>query len=108
MQRKSPLRAGQPTLRNTRTLTENNKKASADGSETDESGNYQHGSDAIDSGREDDSSYVILAFINSDEEDANEWAKCHTLGEPYLKDRKLISLSFDLCFFVLFLINSSL
>ena len=88
-------------------MTENNKKAGADGSETDESGNYQHGSDAIVSGREDDSSDVILAFINSDEEDANEWAKCHTPGEPYLKDRKLISLSFDLCFFC-FVFNKQL
>ena len=48
LQQKSPLRAGQPTLRNAK-----------------------YDSDAIDSGGEDDSSDVILAFINSDEEDAN-------------------------------------
>ena len=44
----------------------------ADSSETDESDNDEYDSDAIDSGGEDDSREVILAFINSDEEDANE------------------------------------
>ena len=55
-----------------RTLTQNDNRASADSSETDESDNDEYDSDAIDSGGEDDSSDVILAFINSDEEDANE------------------------------------
>ena len=63
LQQKSPLRAGQPTLTN----------ASADSSETEESDNDdERDSDAINSGGEDDPSDVILAFINSDEEDAND------------------------------------
>ena len=62
MQQKSPLRAGQPTLRNARTLTQNDNRASADCSETDENGNFEYDSDAIDSGGEDD---VILAFLDS-------------------------------------------
>jgi len=53
-------------------LTQNDSRASADNSETDEGDNDEYDSDAIDSGREDDSSGVILVFINSDEEDANE------------------------------------
>ena len=57
-----------PTLRNARTLTQNDNRASVDSSETDESDNK---CDAIDPGGEDDSSDVVLAFINSDEEDAN-------------------------------------
>ena len=61
---RSTLRDGQPTLRNARTLTQN------DNSETDESDNDEYDSDAIDSGGEDDSSDVIVAFINF--EDANE------------------------------------
>ena len=61
----------QPTLRNARTLTQNDNRASADSSQTDESDNDEYDSDAIDSGG-DDSSDVILAFINSDEEDAND------------------------------------
>ena len=36
LQRKSPLRAGQPTLRNARTLTQNDNRAGADNSETEE------------------------------------------------------------------------
>ena len=71
LQQKSPLGAGQPTLRNARTLTQNDNRASADNSEMDESDNDEYDSDAIDSGGEDDSGDVILAFINSDEEDAN-------------------------------------
>ena len=48
----------QPTLRNARTLTQNDNRASADSRETNES----HDSDAIDSGGgEDDLSDVILA-----------------------------------------------
>ena len=72
MQQKRPLKAGQPTLRNARTLTQNDNRASAHSSETDESGNDEYDSDAIDSGGEYDSGDVILAFINSDEGDANE------------------------------------
>ena len=51
---------------------QSDNRASADCSEKDESDNDENDSDAIDSGGEDDSSDVILAFINSDEEDANE------------------------------------
>ena len=77
LQQKSRLRDGQPTQRNARTLTQNDYRASADSSETDErdSDEYdrrdvtdERDSDAIDSGGEEDSSDVILAFINSDEE----------------------------------------
>jgi len=53
-------------------LTQNDNRASADSSEMDESDNDEYDSDAIDSRGEDDSGDVILAFINSDEEDANE------------------------------------
>jgi len=69
---RSTLRDGQATLRNARTLKQNDNRASAESSETDESDNDEYDSDAIDSGGEDDSSDVIVAFINSDEEDANE------------------------------------
>ena len=48
LQQKSPLRAGQPTLRNARTLTQNDNRVSADSSETDESDNNEYDSDAID------------------------------------------------------------
>jgi len=61
-----------PTNTEKGTLTQNDNRASADSSETDESDNGEYESDAIDSGGEDDSSNVILAFINSDEQDANE------------------------------------
>ena len=37
LQQKSPLRAGQPTVRNARTLTQNDNRESADSSERDES-----------------------------------------------------------------------
>ena len=68
-----PLRAGETTLRNDRTLKQNDNRVSTDSSETDESDNDECDSDnAIDKGEEDDSSDVILAFINSDREDANE------------------------------------
>ena len=70
MQQKSPLRAGQPKMRNAR--TQNDDRASAESSETDESNNDDYDSDATDSGGEDDSSDVILALNNSDEEDAND------------------------------------
>ena len=54
LQQKSPLRAGHPTLRNTRILTQTDDRASADSSETDANDNDEYDSDAIDSGREDD------------------------------------------------------
>ena len=72
LQQKSPLTAGQPTLRNVRKLAQNDNRASADSIETDESGNEEYDSDTIDPGEEHDSSDIILAFINSDEEDAND------------------------------------
>ena len=72
LQQKSPLTSGQPTLRNVRTLAQNDKRASADSVETDESGNEEYDSDTIDPGEEHDSSDMIVAFINSDEEDAND------------------------------------
>ena len=72
LQQNSPLTAGQPTLRNVRTLAQSDNRASADSIETDESGNEEYDSDTIDPGEEDDSSDIILAFINSDEEDAND------------------------------------
>ena len=51
----------QPTLRNARTLTQNDNRASADSRETDESDINEYDSDAIDSGGgEDDLSDVIL------------------------------------------------
>ena len=50
---------------------QNDNRVSADSSETDESDNDEYDSDAIDPGGEDDSSDVVLAFINSDEEDAS-------------------------------------
>ena len=59
-------------MRNARTLTQNDDRASAESSETDESDNDDYDSDATDSGGEDDSSDVILALNNSDEEDAND------------------------------------
>ena len=52
---------------------------------------------AIDSGRE-YSSDLILAFINSDEEDAMRGEMPHAQGEPQLRDAKMTSLSFDFCF----------
>ena len=75
LQQTIPLRAGQPTLRHARTLTQNDNRASAESSEMDKRDNDEYDSDAIDSGG-DDSSDVILALIcDSDEEDA----KCYTL-----------------------------
>ena len=72
MQQKSPLRASQPTPRNARTLTQNDNRASPESSETDESANDEYDRDITNPGEDDDSSDVILAFINSDEEDAND------------------------------------
>ena len=68
LQQKSPPRAGRPTLRKARTLTQNDNRASADSSRTDKSDNDEYDSNAIDSGGEDDSSDIILAFINSNED----------------------------------------
>ena len=62
LQQTSPLSDGQLTLRNARTLTQNDNRAIADSSETDERENDEYDSDAIDSGG-DDSSDVILALI---------------------------------------------
>ena len=53
-------------------MTQNVNWATTDCSAMDESDNDEYDSDAIDSGGEDDSNYVILAFIDSYEEDANE------------------------------------
>ena len=78
LQQKSPLRAGQPTLRNAR---------------TDESDNDEYDSDAIDSRGEDDSSDVILAFINSNEEDANERPNATRSGRAITR-RSEIDFSF--------------
>ena len=55
LQQKSPLTAGQPTLRNVRTLAQNDNRASADSVETDENENEQYDSDTIDPGEEHDS-----------------------------------------------------
>ena len=78
-QQNSPLRAGQQTMRNARTLTQNDNRASTNSSETVESDNDEYDRYAIASGGDryaiasggDDSSDVILPFINSDEEDAS-------------------------------------
>ena len=72
LQQKSPLTTGQPTLKNVRILAQNDNRASTDSVETDESGNEEYDSDTIDPGEELDSSDITLAFINSDEEDAND------------------------------------
>ena len=95
LQQKSPLRAGQPTLRNARTLTQNVNRASAESSETDESENDEYDSDTIGSGGEYDSSDVILAFIRMM---PILGQTPNAQGELYLGDRKFTSLSFDLCF----------
>ena len=71
----SPFKGGQPTLRNTRILAQNDNRASADSSETDKSGNEEYDRDTSDPGKKDDSSDIILAFINSDEEDAYDRPK---------------------------------
>ena len=94
LQQKSPLRAGQPTLRNARTLTQKDNRVSADSSEMNESVN----GDAIDSEGEDDSSDVVLAFINSDEEDTNErpnttrWGQVMTIGDFCKKKKEQLSV----------------
>ena len=53
----------------------NDNRASSDSSETDEPDNDEYDSDAIDSewgGEKVESGDLILVFINSDEEDAND------------------------------------
>ena len=60
LQQKSPPRAGQPTLRNARKLTQNDNRASADSSETDESDNVEYDSHGIDSVGHDYSSDLTL------------------------------------------------
>lgn len=67
LQQKNPLRTDQQTLRNASILAQNDNRASAESSDKDE-----YDINAIDSGGGDDSSDVILAFINSDEDDAND------------------------------------
>ena len=67
LQQKSPVIAGQPTLRNASTLIRNGNRASADSSETGESDKNEYENDTIDSEAEDESCDVVLAFINSDE-----------------------------------------
>jgi len=69
LQQKNPFRAGQPTLRNARTLTPNDIRACSDSCETDGSDNYEYDSAAIDFGGE---GMSFLHAINSDEEDAND------------------------------------
>ena len=98
LQQRSALRAGQPTLKNARTLTQSDNRASAESSETDESDNDEDDSDAIDSGGEDDSSDVILAFINSDEEDADERPNATRSGRAITRRSEIDFLSFDLVF----------
>ena len=83
MQQTSPLIAGQQTLRNAGTLTQNDNRAIADSSETDERENDKYDSDAIDS-EGDDSSDVILALIcDSDKEDARERPNATRSGRSY-------------------------
>ena len=99
LQQNDPVRAGQPTLRKVRTLTQNDNRASADSNETDESDNDEYDSDAIDSGGEDDSSDVILAFVNSDEEEANEKPNATRSGRTITKRSEIDFLSCDRFFF---------
>ena len=61
-------------------MTQNDNRASADSSETDERDNDEYDSDAINSGGDDDSSDVILAFINLDEEDASDTSNAKLSG----------------------------
>ena len=89
MQQKSPLRAGQPTLRNARRLIQNDNRASADSSETDESDDDEYDSDAMVSGGEDDSSDVILAFSNLDEEDANDRPNARRSGRAITRESEI-------------------
>ena len=98
LQQKSPLRASQPTPRNARTLTQIDNRASPASSETGESGNDEYDRDTTNPGEDDDSSDVILAFINSDEDDVDDRPNA-TRSVRIITRRSEI----DLCF----LINSS-
>ena len=93
LQQKSPLRAGQPTLRNARKLTQNDNRASADSSETDGSDNVEYDTHGIDSVGHDDSSDFILAFIKSDEEDGNDRPNATRSGRAIIR-RSEIEFSF--------------
>ena len=55
LQQKSPVIAGQPTLRNASTFIQNGNRASADSSETGESDKNEYENDTIDSEAEDES-----------------------------------------------------
>ena len=93
LQQTSPFGAGRPTLRNARTLTQNDNGASTESSETDERDNDEYDSDGTDS-RGDDSSDVILALsCDSDEEDANERPNATRSGRAITK-RSEIDFSF--------------
>ena len=88
-------------MRNARTLTENDNRASADSSETDERDNDEYESDATDAGGKGDSSNVILAFTNSDEEDTNHRPKATSSGRAVTRRSEILtSLSFDLYFLI--------
>ena len=64
-------------------MPENDNRARVDSSETDERDNDSYDSDATDSGGKGDSRDVILAFINSNEEDANHRPKATKLRASY-------------------------
>ena len=82
LQQTSPLIAGQLTLRNARTLTQNDNRGNWTSSETDERENDKYDSDAIDS-EGDDSSDVILALICDSDEDASERPNATRSGRTY-------------------------
>ena len=92
---KSPLRAGQPTLRNASTLTENDNRASVDNSETDGSESMKVMPLALGQKTQ------VISWIHQ----FNLMRKMpvrgqmqHAQGEPQLGDPKLACLSFDLSF----------
>lgn len=72
LQQNKPLGTDQQTLRNASILTQNDNRASAESSERDERDKDEYDINAIHFGGGDDSSDVILVFINSDEKDAND------------------------------------
>ena len=73
---------------------QNDNRASADSSETDESDNEEYDRDTTDSAGEDDSSGVILAPITSDEEGANDRPNAIRSGRAITR-RSEIEFSFD-------------
>ena len=83
MQQTSPLIAGQQTLRNARTLTQNDNRAIADSSEMDERENDKYDSDAIDSEGDDSSDVILVLICDSDEEDASERPNATRSGRSY-------------------------